>query len=232
MYKILLISLLFTFNAEAKMFRNSYVSFELGKDWSCKLEKTSWVCINAKKSKGGNVAAIILTAKEKGPSDVLSSYEVHLKQPVILKTGKGSQPSKVLNVARRTINHHPWVDSLHQGSEAPNFWTRYLGTVSERIAILVTFSSHKNFYTQYSNEFIKGIQSLRLVNSGSRNFRPGELRGKHELLGAPVSGILADTINIPDEPVLQKKKSSKGKIVGLLFLLLAGALLWYKKKKL
>lgn len=231
MYKILLISLLFSLNAEAKIFRNSYVSFELGKNWNCKLENTSWVCINLKKNKGVNAAIIILTAKEKGPTDTLSFYESHLKKPVSLKISTSSKLSKVLNVAKRTINHHSWIDSLHQGSESLHFWTRYLATTSGRIAILVTFSSHKNFYTKYSNEFIRAIQSLRLVNQKSADFRPGELRGSNESLGAPIQGILANSINIPSEPVLQKKKSSRGKILGLIFLLLAGILVWYKKRK-
>lgn len=231
MYKIFFIFLLFSFNVEAKIFRNSYVSFELKKDWSCKLENTSWVCTNFSKSKGVNTAIIILTAKEKGPTDSLSLYATHLKKPVALSTASGPKLSKILNVSQRKINHHLWIDSLHQGSESLNFWTRYLATTNGRIAILVTFSSHKNFYTKYSNEFIKSIQSLRLVNQRSSNFRPGELRGKNESLGAPVAGILSQNINIPAEPVLQKKQSSKGKILGLLFLLLAGILVWYKKRK-
>ncbi|MBE8221548.1 MAG: hypothetical protein HAW60_02345 [Bdellovibrionales bacterium] len=231
MYKILIIFLLFSFNVEAKIFRNSYVSFELKKDWSCKLENTSWVCVNSSKSKGSNTAIIILTAKERGPADSLSLYEAHLKKPVTLKMKSKTKISKILNASQRKINHHLWIDSLHQGSESLNFWTRYLATTHGRIAVLVTFSSHKNFYTKYSNEFIKSIQSLRLINQKSKNFRPSELRGRNESLGAPVAGILSQNINIPDEPVIQKKKSSKGKILGLLFLLLSGILIWYTKRK-
>lgn len=226
MYKLLFVVLFFSFGAEAKIFRNSYVSFELGKNWSCKLENTSWVCINSTKNKGVNTAIIILTAKEKGPTDSLSLYATHLKKPVPL----GAKVSKVLNVSQRKINNHLWVDSLHQGSESLNFWTRYLATTNGRIAILVTFSSHKNFYTKYSNEFIRSIQSLRLVNQRNSDLGKG-LRGRNESLGAPIAGILSSQINIPDEPVLKKEKSSKGKIIGLLFLLLAGALVWYKKRK-
>lgn len=232
MYKVLIIFLLFSFTVEAKIFRNSYISFELKKNWNCKLENISWVCVNSSKSKGVNTAIIILTAKEKSPIDSLSLYEEHLRKPVALKTASGTKLSKILNVSQRKINHYLWIDSLHQGSESLNFWTRYLATTSGRIAILVTFSSHKNFYTKYSNEFIKSIQSLRLVNQKSGNFRPDELRGKNESLGAPLSGILSNNINIPSEPVLQKKNNYRGKILGLLFLLLAGILVWYKKYKL
>ncbi|MBE8162497.1 MAG: hypothetical protein HAW63_00705 [Bdellovibrionaceae bacterium] len=231
MYKIIVVILLFSFTAQAKIFRNSYVSFELSKKWSCKLENTSWVCTNSSKSRGVNTAIIILTAKEKGPTDSLSLYETYLGKPVTIKTTSGPKVSKILNVSQRKINHHLWIDSLHQGSESLNFWTRYLATTHGNIAILVTFSSHKNFYTKYSNGFIKSIQSLRLVNQGSSKFRPGELRGVNESLGAPVAELLSNNINIPNEPVLQKKKNTKGKIIGLLFLLCAAILVWYKKRK-
>lgn len=226
MYKILILFLLFSSNLEAKIFRNSYVNFEIAKGWSCKIENTSWICVKAKKHKGANTAVIILTAKEKGPEDSLSLYEAHLKKPVKLN----GVLSKVLNVSQRKINHHLWIDSLHRGSESVNFWTRYLASTHGNIAILVTFSSHKDFYTKYSNTFIKSIHSLRLSKQNTSSFGKN-LRGRHESLGAPISGLLSSQINIPDEPVFSKKKgNSTGKILGLLFLLLAGGLIWYKKR--
>ena len=56
--------------ANAKRFRNAYVSFELPPNWNCKLEGSEWVCENDFSAKTKE-AIIILTAKEVGPTDTL-----------------------------------------------------------------------------------------------------------------------------------------------------------------
>jgi hypothetical protein len=61
------------------------------------------------------------------------------------------------------INDHPWLDSLHQDSEVKNYFTRYMGTLKDEIAILVTFSAHNKYYSKYSSNFDKTIRSLRVV---------------------------------------------------------------------
>ena len=46
--------------AQAELFRNAYVSFELPPNWACKLEKTEWVC-TSKYAKNVKEAIIVLT---------------------------------------------------------------------------------------------------------------------------------------------------------------------------
>lgn len=150
--------------ASAKTFRNAYVSFDLTDRWDCTLEQTEWVCRTGAGAGDNREAIIILTAKEVGPTDSLSAYEQHLKTPrsIFSRTGAAIQ-SQILKVEQRKINDHQWVDGMHLASEIPNYYTRYLATTKDKIAVLVTFSAHKVHYSKYSSDFYKAIESLRVI---------------------------------------------------------------------
>lgn len=154
--------------AQAKTFRNAYVSFDLLERWDCGLEQTEWVCRTGAGTGDNREAIIILTAKEVGPSDSLTAYEQHLKTPrsIFSRTGQPVQ-SQILKVEQRNINQHPWVDGMHLASEIPNYYTRYLATTKDKIAVLVTFSAHKAHYSKYSTDFYKAIESLRVIATKS-----------------------------------------------------------------
>ncbi len=148
--------------AEAKIFRNAYVSFELPEKWNCSLEQTEWVCRT--NDPGLAEAIIVLTAKEVGPQDALPGYESHLKQArtIVSRTGSSVQ-STVYKVEQKKIANHVWIDGMHFSSEVYNFYTRYLATTKDKIAVLVTFSAHKLHYTKYSGDFFRAIESLRVI---------------------------------------------------------------------
>jgi hypothetical protein len=151
---------------QAKVFHNAYVSFELPDRWDCQIETTEWVCRSQVSPQDSREAIIILTAKEAGPSDNLQAYEQHLKQSKVIasRSGRPAQ-SQILKVQVTNINGQAWVDGMHLGSEVPNYYTRYMATVRDRIGILVTFSAHKQFYAKYANDFFRAIQSLRVTTS-------------------------------------------------------------------
>src|ERR1700692_2085030 len=155
-----------TTTAQAKTFRNAYLSFELPNGWNCSLEQTEWVC-RSESTKQSKEAIIILTAKEVGPTDSYPLYAAHLNSPITLnlKTGGTSQSKIVYKAKNVQINDQPWIDGLHLGSEVPNYFTRYLATIKGRIAVLVTFSAHKQFYTNYSQDFFKAVMSLRVIET-------------------------------------------------------------------
>ena len=151
--------------AQAKRFSNAYISFELPSHWNCKVEGTEWVCGSQYRDKSTQ-AIIVLTAKESGPMDTFQAYKARLTTPQPIPTASGTpQRSKVLHVRERNIANHGWVDSMHLGSEVADFYTRYLATIEGRLAIVVTFSAHKKYYTQYSSDFLRAIESLRVVAS-------------------------------------------------------------------
>jgi hypothetical protein len=177
--------------AHAKRFRNAYVSFELPPNWNCKLEGSEWVCENDFSGKTKE-AIIILTAKEVGPTDTLAAYLAHLQTPRTL-VGRGGVPSKsqIIHVKERMIGNQMWIDGMHLGSEVGPYFTRYLATIKDKISILITFSAHKEHYTKYSGDFIKAVESLRVVASkdtlGDRG-GGGESRQQNETIGTPTAG--------------------------------------------
>lgn len=189
--------------AEAKVFRNAYIAFEMPENWKCNLEVTEWVC-RAETGKESREAIIILTAKEVGPTDSFPLYEQHLNNPIKiqLKTG-GTAESKIVYKAKSVnVNDQTWVDGLHLGSEVPNYFTRYLATTKEKIAILLTLSAHKNHYTKYSQEFFKTVMSLRVIASKNLLSKPdlsSGIRPGSETLGAGIGNAMP-TDMLADEP--------------------------------
>lgn len=226
---ILLATLLLPLSAQAEVFSNSYVSFELPARWKCEIEKTEWFC-RSDVTRYSKEAVIILTAKEVGPGDSLSQYEAYLKTPKIISAPDGTPiHSKVRQVKTIQINGHQWVDGMHLASEVPFYYTRYLATVKQRIAILVTFSAHQRFYTKYSNDFFKAIQSLKVIATPNLLNVTTGLSGGAGQIGSPV-GIPSDVAEFPIEP--SGSSSSRQNMILLAIIFIAvGAYFFLKKKK-
>ncbi len=230
---LLLAALFVCGTAHAKRFRNAYVSFELPPNWNCKLEGSEWVCENdfAQKTKE---AIIILTAKEVGPTDTLPMYLAHLQTPRTLP-GRGGSPSKskIIHVKERMIANQLWIDGLHEGSEVGPYFTRYLATIKDRIAILVTFSAHKQHYTKYSGDFIKAVESLRVVATkdtlGDRGNSGGSNGG--DIVGPPIGGNIP-TFGDDGLPAEQGPRGLLKKLMtwGLIALILACVGLFFYMK--
>lgn len=227
--------ILLSFSAHAKVFRNAYISFELPEIWKCNLEQTEWVC-RSEQTKESKEAIIILTAKEVGPTDSFPLYEAHLNSPIAVNLrGGGTNESKVVYKTKSVqINDQAWVDSLHLGSEVPNYFTRYLATIKDKIAILVTFSAHKQYYTKYSQDFFKAVMSLRVIASKNLLSRPdlGPIRPGSETLGAPIgSAMPADMLQ--GEGLEENKGSDKKKLLlaGALILAALGIVIYLRARK-
>ena len=241
---------------EAKAFRNSYVSFELPPQWQCYMENMVWLCRHAvskkcleksndkackTQKKKKKEAIIVFTAKERGPKDSFPLYLSHLKtpRPHVTSTGKHYK-SKIIHAKNVKIQKHRWVDGMHLGGEIPHYYTRYLATIKGNIAILVTFSAHKLFYTKYSSQFFNAIKSLRVIASKSSMVSRKELRSKNVgTFGVNIGAHLDTAI---DEAGLEEEGAggffgffkdplSGGLIIGAIVLLLLGIFLWIRGKK-
>lgn len=238
---ILLFSLLLinfpVLSAKAKLFRNSYVSFELPDKWNCEIEGTEWVC-NSSFHQQAKEAVIILTAKEASPIDNLTTYQQNLEQPRLLPTN-GGKPlrSKVIEVKRRKISGVQWVDGLHNGSEVPNYYTRYLATVQDGVAIIVSFSGHVKHYTKYSQDFFKAIQSLKVI-ADKNQFHTKPLAPIENTVSPygntapPTTDPFAfSTEDFPEEESGSGKSSKGRQVLFLLIAVIAGYLYLRIKKK-
>ncbi|MCB0361815.1 MAG: hypothetical protein KDD35_03800 [Bdellovibrionales bacterium] len=221
--------------AQAKLFRNAYISFELPPKWKCALEATDWICVSEFFQKKRD-AMIILTAKEAGPSDSLQAYEALLKASRTIPDALGKPvSSQVIGVKNRVINSSMWIDGMHLASEAPSYYTRYVGTIKSNIAILVTFSAHKRHYTKYSSDFAKAIQSLQVVASKSMlsNKPLAATRGSNETFGAPIGQVLPTDLGDSLPPEASGSGKAGSSLIGIFILaaVLAYYLLFVRKKK-
>lgn len=218
--------------ASAKLFHNAYVQFELPDRWTCNIEGTEWICSSDNKI-DSKESIIILTAKEVGPQDSFPIYENYLKTPKAVQLANGKTVmSQVKNVRNRKINDQPWVDSLHLSSEIPGYYTRYLATIKDKIAILVTLSAHQKYYTKYSNDYFKAVESLRVIATKDQfnqkalaPIKPGT-----ESLGAGASNIPAeDSVPEPDSGGGIGKMDAA--TLGGIFLLVAALTFYILKRK-
>lgn len=230
----------FSMALEAKMFRNAYLAFELPEGWNCSLESTEWICRN-QDPKSTKEAIIIFTAKEVGPTDSFSIYEQTINTPrtVTDKTGKGVVSTIAIKSKQTKINDQMWVDGMQKGSEIPNYFTRYVATLKERIAILVTFSAHADFFAKYSTDFFKAVQSLRVI--ASKNLLAQPSGGSS---GAPnTSGVWGAASSAPgglsmtgEAPFGTKKRGSSNNLTFILItvgaiLVGAGAFFFMKARR-
>jgi hypothetical protein len=230
---IFIFAFLTSLSSHAELFRSAYVSFELPQNWKCDLEGTEWIC-TSKFAKETKEAIIVLTAKEVGPQDSLMAYEDELKNPRRLNNMTDGPLSKVVQAPkRRQIANHLWIDAIHLSSEVPNYYTRYVATIKDRLAITVTFSAFKTQYTKYSADFIKAIDSMRAVAAkdilGSKPILSAP--GGGESMGTNVGGPIGPGIGAPG--VLPSEPKSKDNTITYvaiaLIVLAAGMLLWRKK---
>lgn len=225
--------ILLSFSAQAKVFRNAYIAFEMPETWKCNLEQTEWVC-RSEQTKESKEAIIILTAKEVGPTDTFALYESHLNSPIALTGRGGSGESKIVYKAKSVqINDQTWIDSLHLGSEVGNYFTRYLATIKDKIAILVTFSAHKQYYTKYSQDFFKAVMSLRVIASKNLLMKPelGPIRPGSETLGGPIGSAMPADMLQGDGMEEAKGGNKTMLLLGALILAALGAIIFLRAKK-
>ncbi len=225
--------------SQGKVFRNAYLSFELPDGWNCVLESTEWICRN-QETRQSKEAIIIFTAKEVGPTDSYAIYEQTINTPRTVndKSGKGI-PSQIVMRAKQTkINDQLWVDGLQKGSEIPNYFTRYLATIKEKIAILVTFSAHADHFAKYSSEFYKAVLSLRVIASKNLLALPSSSSGNPNTSGVwGAASTAPGGISMDGEaPFGRRKKNSSKNLTYILMtlgglLVVAGVFFFMKTKK-
>lgn len=230
--KLILFSFLMCSLAKAAPFHNAYISFELPDTWSCQLSeenKAVWIC-KSKNTTEIKEAIIVFTAKEVAPYDSIPLYEEYLKKEKFVSGADGKAvKTEVKQISRRKINDLDWLDGLLLAGQLPNFYTRYLATVKGKLAVLVTFTAHQKYYTKYSADFVKSIQSLRITATDEifNTANVGNIQHSgNELFGANLSANIPDNMYteecLDEECGAPKSKNDMlNKIFAFLILLLA-----------
>ncbi|SMD12048.1 hypothetical protein [Primorskyibacter flagellatus] len=126
-------------------FSNSYISFNLPPGWECNSSGTEFVCEDVA-SGDQELALFVLTAKQVGPMDNFDNYQAYLQTPktMTLENDEEALQSVVEELEIREISGEDWVFSQHLNSELPAFHTQYFATVRKDVAVLVTYSYHKD----------------------------------------------------------------------------------------
>lgn len=143
--------------AAAEKFENAYLSFNLPDGWSCQQEGTEFVCRAPNPSNKNNIAIMIMAAKEPGPDDTLAAYMQHLSK---IAPVKGATVVKA--PAQVNLQGTVWIDATLLGSEIPNYYTRYLATVKDDLAVLYTFSVHRTSYQEFAGMSTLAVQTLKV----------------------------------------------------------------------
>lgn len=156
-------TMLWPATARTAAFENTYMTFDLPDGWTCQLEETEHICNDTAVS-GPAPSIIIMAAKFKGEDDRLDRYEDHLStpRPVMDRNGLPTgRSSRVIEVRTQDISGQSWVRARHFESELPEFYTDYLATVGERVAILVTFSAHRSVFQNALERFWPSMATIR-----------------------------------------------------------------------
>lgn len=229
---------LFFNSAEAKRFRNSYISFELPEGWNCRSQGVSWICHHGNKLIKKE-AQIVIAAKEAGPSDTLKNYMQYLKRPRTTEGYKKGTTVKTrpIHTKQKLIGNKTWVDSLHLSGESEAYYTRYAATAHKDLAIIATFTIHKNAYPYHSAGILQALESLTIVfkkpivaNNASGYKRGGTGKG---IIGGPVGTGIGTNLEIGEDLQTRNKSGSKDtlfKILGALMLIGAGIVYYLIKK--
>jgi hypothetical protein len=145
-------------------FQSSFFEFDLPVGWVCKREGTEHVC-----SHGAPPFAsiLILTMKYRGENDTAAAYRQHLSNPKARNAKSGHQlNSTVIEVRQQHLAGHSWIVARHLNSEIENYYTDYYASLTSHIAVLVTFSAHKERHRDFQSDFDTMINSLKIYQSG------------------------------------------------------------------
>lgn len=214
--------------------KTTYVAFDHPEGWKCDFTEGVWICQSTldPDRKESLVMSIAALASE---WDNIENFEDYLKQPREIKDDAGNAiTSEISYTRRRNLNGHIWIDSLQHNSELPGFWTRYLATVNQRLAILITYIVSDEHYSKLAPQFERMVVSATLVNDsgGSVPSEQGEtaLPGPERL--GPSTDLLKSRLNVSKGD--KTAQPDKGDSLALPLIVLAAAvtyLVWRRKKK-
>jgi hypothetical protein len=156
---VLSAGLLFPAEASAEVFESRFLRFSLPEGWKCDLEGSDYVC-EPPHPKGQKLSMIfVLAAKYPNDSDNLPSYMEELKRNKSMTNGSSLVDGPKID---SDISGISWVEATHFESEIKGYYTIYMATVSNELAVLVTFSVRKNEYQQFKDLVRPCIESLEV----------------------------------------------------------------------
>ena len=108
--------------------------------------------------------------------------------------------SQVSLIKYKDIEATQWVDAIHLSSEVKDFYTRYLATVKNGIAILVTYSVSKSKNALYAAELNKMASSIKVLAKAPQLGGPPKPPEKKEMPHPPPTPPIKGGEQQPTQP--------------------------------
>jgi hypothetical protein len=159
--------------ASAETFKSSFLTFSLPTGWHCDLEGSEYVC-EPTHPRGHKVSMIIiLAAKYAGDKDTVADYEAYLRGNRSVTGGSSLVDGPRIN---NDIGKVAWLEATHFESELKGFYTTYVATVQDGIAVFVTFSASKDAFPTFREMIRPCIQSLAIKSRSKKPNSKGKKR--------------------------------------------------------
>ncbi len=221
----------------AHALKTAYVSFDHPEGWRCELSQGVWICQST--LEGERRESVVLSIATMATEwDTVDNYLEYLKKPRTITDDQGKPlESKVTYARKRDINGVTWIDSLQVNSELPGFWSRYVATVHNKLAILITYVVSQEQYQRLAPQFERMVGSLRPNAEFDLNI--ASKQGEMPLPGAAKLGpsqtdILRERLRPATKPVVTEESESEGgSSFGTIVLLLlaGGAVYWVLRRR-
>ncbi|MEI7440494.1 MAG: hypothetical protein WCK43_02555 [bacterium] len=150
-------------SASAKSFRSKFISMELPPNWDCQQEELDWVCQPDNPNLRNEAIVVIVTKAVNPPDDTFDKYKEYLKQTKAMRDllGKG-YTTQVKYVKDKKIRDQMWVDSLQIGPEIPGFISRYVASIKEQVAGLISYHVAESVFAKWAEVLDKMIDSAEI----------------------------------------------------------------------
>jgi hypothetical protein len=217
--------------------KTAYVSFEHPEGWRCELSQGVWICQSTLEAERRD-SVVLSIATMANEWDSVDNYLEYLKKTRTITDDQGKPiESKVTYTRKRDINGIVWVDSLQVNSELPGFWSRYVATVHNKLAILITYVVSESQYQRLAPQFERMVASLRPNAEFDLNI--ASKQGEMQLPGASKLGPLqTDILRERLKPAATKKPEEEEEVEEgsslsslLLVFALAGGAYWYVRRR-
>ena len=236
-FRIFLIALfasVFCLGANAKSFKSKFISLELPPNWDCQQEELDWVCQPDNPNLRNEAIVVIVSKAVNPPDDTFDKYKEYLKQtkPMRDLLGKG-YTTQVKYVKDKKIRDQMWVDSLQIGPEIPGFYSRYVASIKEQVAGLISYHVAESVFAKWAEPLDRMIDSAE-IRFDPKAFDEIVKSRNLSLFGSKPAPRTAPKEAVAEAPAEQPASDSSDlymKIAGGVVILIVVGVIIYRKKK-
>ena len=223
----------FCLSASAKSFRSKFISIELPPNWDCQQEELDWVCQPDNPNLRNEAIVVIVTKAVNPADDTFDKYKEYLKQtkPMRDLLGKG-YTTQVKYVKDKKIRDQMWVDSLQIGPEIPGFISRYVASIKEQVAGLISYHVAESVFPKWAEILDKMIDSAEIRFDPKAFDEVVKSRNMSLFVSKPAPLTAPKNNNtVAGEAPKKDDQDLPIKIGGAVLVLVVVAIIIYRKKK-